>query len=814
MSTAGEVPSSPRRILGREEDIARLSDLLDQDAIRLVTLTGPGGVGKTRLALEVARTVHGRRSRVAFVDLTPLASADLVLPTIAAALDVTPGIDQPLQQRVAQRLATEPMLLVLDNFEHVLPAASEVAELLAACPQLRVMVTSREPLHLSWEQEYPVAPLTVPDLEASQSMEELAANPAVALFVARARATDPAFALHEESAASVAAICVRLDGLPLALELAAARARALPARAMLDRLDHVLDVVGEGPRDAPARHRTLRAAIGWSYDLLEPDLRRLFRGLSVFAGGCDLGAIAAVMGGDTEEPAALAACMALVERSLLQLEEDPGGEPRFRMLETIRSFAAEELRAAGEADAAAGSHAAFYSRLAGIAAREVEGGRDQPRWLDRCEREIGNFRAALRWSGEHGNPELGAGLASALMWFWFIRGYWTEGREWLEWLLADAKALTPATRARGLLSLGLLSMFQDDYEVAAAWLEESLSIADRAKDHKTAALARSWLATYDAARRGDYARAEELCQVSLAAFREAGDRVNAARALSYLARSRLDSGAARDAIAPAEEAVAEFRGAGYAGGTAYGLGIQALVRLANDDLPGARAAAVESLERARRIDYHWAQQFALQALGEVTRAEGDAAGSGRLLRQALAVLNERGSRWDAVRAMEVLAGVAVDQGRHARAARLFGGADRLRARVGEAVPPGVAQGRERDVARARRRLGADRYRALHAAGAALSDGELIAEALGGDAEPSGVAPRSQQPAAAASPITERERQVAVLVADGLGNREIAEQLDITEATAEAHVRHIFNKLGVNRRSQIAAWVARQDRETP
>jgi predicted ATPase len=341
---AGELSSSPRHILGREEDIARLNDLLGQEAMRLVTLTGPGGVGKTRLAAEVARGLVGRGVRVAFVDLTPLASADLVLPTIAAALEVSPAIDQPIQQRLAQRLAAEPMLLMLDNFEHVLPAAGEIGELLAACPDLRVLATSREPLHLSWEQEYPVAPLPVPDLGANQSMDELSVNPAVALFLARARASEPHFVLHEESAASIAAICVRLDGLPLALELAAARARALPARAMLDRLDHVLDVIGEGPLDAPARHRTLRAAIGWSYELLEPELRRLFRALSVFAGGCDLAAVAAVMGEDAGESGALQACLSLVERNLLQMEQDPSGDPRFRMLETIRSYAAEQLR--------------------------------------------------------------------------------------------------------------------------------------------------------------------------------------------------------------------------------------------------------------------------------------------------------------------------------------------------------------------------------------------------------------------------------------------------------------------------------------
>jgi predicted ATPase/DNA-binding CsgD family transcriptional regulator len=812
VSTSVALPARARSILGREADLSLIADLLEQQGVRLLTLTGPGGVGKTRLGVEAAWTVADRSPwSVAFVDLTPLASADLVLPTIAAALEVTPAIGQPLEQRLAQRLAAERMLLVLDNFEHVLSAAGEIGGLLAACPALCVMATSREPLRLTWEQEYPVAPLPVPDLQARPTVDELSTNPAVALFVARARASEPGFALHEESAANVAAICVRMDGLPLALELAAARARALPARAMLDRLDHVLDVVGAGPRDAPARHRTLRAAIGWSYDLLEPELSRLFRRLSVFAGGCDLAAVSAVMG-DRAEGDALAACETLVERNLLLMEAGPGGEPRFRMLETVRSFAAEQLRASDEMAAAAASHADFFCRLAGIAAREVEGGRDQPRWLDRCEAEIDNFRAALRWASEHGDAELGVRLASALVWFWFIRSYWAEGRERLEWLLTDPKELSPTTRAKGLLSLGLLSMVQDDYDFAASRLEESLSIAEQANDHKTAALARSWLATYDAARRGDYARAEDLCQVSLAAFRDAGDRVNAARALSYMAQSRLDSGAAQEAIEPADEAVAEFRAAGYAGGISYALGIQALVRLANSDLHGARTAASESLELAQRIDYQWAQQFALQALGEITRAEGDPVGSGRLLRQALAVLNERGTRWDAVRAMEVMAGVAVDQGRFTRAARLFGGADRLRARVGEAVPPGVAEGRERDAAKARRRLGIERYGALHAAGAALSDRELIAEALG-DAEPSGPSPRPERPATSPGHITEREGKVAALVADGLGNREIAEELGITEATAEAHVRHIFNKLGLHRRSQIAAWVARQGRET-
>jgi len=486
----GGLPVPPTALVGRERAEAETDALLRRDDLRVLTLVGPGGVGKTRLALHAAHAAQERFADGAvFVDLTPLRDPTLVLPTIAQALGLLAQSNQPAAEVLAAHLRERQLLLVLDNCEQVVEAAPDVAALRAACPGLRVLATSRMALRVRGEQVYPVPPLATPAMERLPSTEALEDVAAVALFVQQARAALPAFALTPSNAATVAAICVRLDGLPLAIELAAARVAALPPAALAARLDRSLDVLVEGPRDAPPRQRTLRDTLTWSYDLLPPAARALFRRLALFVGGCTMGAARAVGQGDAPDDADVAERLAMLTTAHLpRVDADAGaGEARYAMLATIREYALERLEESGEGAAARARHAAYYLGLAEEAARGFDGA-DQPRALETLEGELDNVRAALTWCVERGDTgdgaatERGLSVAAALSPFWSLRPHLREASAWFARLLDAPGAAAPTPGRVRALSIAAGVACSGDEATMRAGASEAERLADTSDD--------------------------------------------------------------------------------------------------------------------------------------------------------------------------------------------------------------------------------------------------------------------------------------------------------------------------------------------
>jgi predicted ATPase/transcriptional regulator with XRE-family HTH domain len=517
-------------LIGREAECRHARTLLGQPEVRLLTITGPPGVGKTRLALQLAADLLADFSEGAwFIELVALEDAELLAATLAGALGIRQEPGQPLLAQLRDQLRHQQLLLILDNFEQVAEGATLVADLLGIAPNLKVLVTSRVRLQVRGEKELPLAPLALPAGMAPAPMDTLARSPAVALFLERARDVQPDFQLTPENAGAVAAICRRLDGLPLAIELAAVRSKILAPAALLTRLESRLPLLTRGGSDLPAHQQTLRDTITWSYNLLNPGEQQMFQQVAVFAGGFTLAAAEVVCGAAAPEDGADAAgppgpasvldgITALVDQSLLQT--DPGAVPRFQMLETIREYAAERLVASGAAPALRQRHAAYYQALAEAAAAGGQGAQAAA-WAQRLEVEHDNLRAALAWAQETAQPEMGARLAAALARFWATHGYLSEGRRWLEGALAAGQRLPAPLRARVLDGAGEIAYWQAEYAAARAWAEEALALQRTLADPARTAEALTSLGRI-LWRQGDPAGAQALLTESLALRRASG----------------------------------------------------------------------------------------------------------------------------------------------------------------------------------------------------------------------------------------------------------------------------------------------------
>jgi predicted ATPase/class 3 adenylate cyclase len=721
---------------------------------RLVTLTGPGGTGKTRLALQAAAELVDRfDSGVQFVPLASVNDAALVAASIAEALEIRElGGRSPLQSLKAY-IQDKELLLVLDNFEQVVEAAPVVGELLAACPRLNTLVTSREVLRIYGEREFPVPPLALPEIptggQPPASAAVLSKYAAVELFIQRAQAARPGFSITDESAPAVVEICARLDGLPLAIELAAARIRLLPPRALLARLarpvagngGRPLDDLGGGARDLPDRHRTLRSAIAWSYDLLPPEEQLLFRRLAVFTGGCTLEAAEAVAGGGMG--AGMLDCLAsLVDKSLLRQEEHGDEEARFVMLETIREYGLECLEVSGATEAVRARHAQYFVGVAEAAEPRLTTA-EQGMSLQRLEMEHDNLRAAVAWALARGEGEVALRLAGALAWFWNLRGYLSEGRSWLDDALSTANwearvregpELSPlpdvshAAVARGLLGAGALALYHGDYAAARERLSECLAVRLQEGDRAGAAYPRMFLGSL-ARMQGDYPAAQAQLDESARAFREAGDRWGLAMSLTVLGvvtRVRENHAAARALL---EESLALWRQLGDRWGLAKALNSLGEVARSQGDYDSARHFYAESRTLSRELGARWEIAGSLHNLGHVALHEGDLRQAAALFREGLALYQELGSRPFIAHCVGGLAGVAAHGGESERAARLFGATAALLADAGAVMEPVDRWEWERNLRVARAALSSPDFDAAWGTGQRLSQEQAVALAM-------------------------------------------------------------------------------------
>jgi predicted ATPase/class 3 adenylate cyclase len=762
------LPVQPTVLIGREQEIAGVLQLLQRPELRLVTLTGPGGTGKTRLALQIAAELLDTfADGVWLVNLAPISDPDLVLSAIGQSLGLKETGGQSIRDLVHDYLREKQTLLLLDNCEQVLAAAPLIAELLAMAPQITVLATSREVLHLRGEQEFAVPPLGLPDHRHPAPLERFGQYEAVRLFIERAQAVKADFTVTNDNAPAVAEICVRLDGLPLAIELAAARIKLFPPQALLSRLDQRLTFLTGGARDLPARQQTLRNTIDWSYDLLDAGEQQLFRRLSVFVGGCTLDAITAICPAESEPPRDVLDIMtALLDQNLLRQNEGPDGEPRFVLLETVCEYALERLAASDEAEALRRQHAASYLALAEAAEPELHRA-PQKAWWNQLEVEHDNLRAALAWALEDGAVEIGLRGAGALWWFWYLRGYWSEGRGWLARALACTdRHAHPVVRAKGLFGAAMLAAVQGDYATARPLSEESLAISRVLADRAGCARALVSLAWVELGA-SDFAAARALLEESLILFRELGDAWYQAFTLVFLSGMLTDQHDFAAARVLGEESLALFRELGDSWGQAQALSHLGQITLFLGNYDQAAMFIEESLVLARDLENKQLSAGALDQLAGIARAQGDyvrmrmlgeesvalrelgdkeglswalyflgiaaqrqgdARRATTLLAETLALFQETGNVLGPATYLEGMAGVAALQGQPAHAVRLHGAAAARREALG--MPPMLDERRyyDQQLAEARDLLGTATFEAAWAEGQAMTVEQGIAYA--------------------------------------------------------------------------------------
>jgi len=674
------LPVSLTELVGRQNETAQIAQVLADR--RLVTLVGPGGIGKTRLCLAVAAAVAEQfGDGVLFVELASASTADMVLTALGRALDVTAVPGTPLGTTVCEHLTDQSVLLILDNFEQVLTAAPLVSEILEAAPGVRILVSSRERLSLYAEQVYRVPPLPLPDPAALRPGPEgvalaMASSPAMALFNSRARAAVYGFAVTEENFAAVAELCRRLDGLPLAIELAAARSDAFAPAEMLAQLHNHLELPGPGPRDLPGRQQSLHGAIGWSVALLDPPDRELFGLLSVFAGGCREDAVATVYYGDPDVGMDLDKRLTgLADKNLLRAETDGEGDVRYTMLETIQAYAMEQLAESDHVEQAYRRHAAHYTAFAKAAGHELTGP-DQGRWAGRIEREYQNLRVAFDRALDQSDPTTAIRIGLGLWRFWRTGRHLEDGREWLDRLLGSATPLPEGVRAQVLHAASVLAGAQDDHVTAHALADESLRGARRVGDVLTTAQACNALGTAALAA-GDYFGARGFFAEGLA-ISEANDSLpGAAIAHGSLSKVALRIGDLDTASEHAARCLELDRQQGNTRGIMLGLLCLGEIKLARWDTDGAREHLQEGLALSRTVGDVFGEATALHQLGKVALRDGDPAEAIRLVSSGLVLRRNVGDREDLAISLDSL-GALLASGHGELAARLLGAAETLR----------------------------------------------------------------------------------------------------------------------------------------
>jgi predicted ATPase/class 3 adenylate cyclase/Tfp pilus assembly protein PilF len=725
------LPLQPNPLIDREKDVASIRSKLLRDEVCLLTLIGPGGIGKTRLALQAAaEMLDDFPNGVFFVNLAPIVDPNLVAPTIAYTLDLREAGGQPIADTLKDYLKDKRLLLVLDNFEHVVGAAPTVAALFKSAPHLKALVTSREPLRLSMEHEHGVPPLSVPDPNKLTTVEAVSKNDAVSMFVQRAVAVKPGFEVNNQNAPAVAEICYRLDGIPLAIELAAARIKVLPPQAIRERLGSRLRLLTGGARDVPARQRTLRNTIEWSYDLLTAEEKQLFRRMAVFRGGrtleaadavCNAYADTLVVSAQGLEIDVLDGISSLTDKSLMYVTERTGGEARYSMFETIQEYSWEKLQECGELMELQRQHALYFMRLA----EEVEPrlrGAHQVEWLARLEDEHDNIRVALRWAREAGNPEslkTGLRLAGAIWRFWMMRGYFSEGREQLTGLLeieavqagqagqtlqleqgeqATKSQVQPTLlhyRAKALNGAGALAYSQGDYTSARSLYEESLFLRRKFGDQEGIAGSLNNLGNV-AEQQGNYASARSLYEESLSLTRELGDKWRIAASLNNLGN------------------VAQQQG----------------------DYASARSLYEESLSLTRELGDKWGIANSLNNLGLVAQQQWDHFAARSLYEESLSLHRELGDKFGIAASLAGLGGLAVARvtstnstGSVERGVRLLGAVEAMLETIGAVLESGNRIPYERAIAASRQQLGEDAFKRVWKEGRAMGMDEAIAYAL-------------------------------------------------------------------------------------